>query len=185
MTFEKHGKSAPNQRYRLQWAYLTSETIICATNWTKEIVDIIIVYAPSRTVGRFAVEGVVSRIIFRLGDGFGEVLLINFRRNELHASVAPADKYSVICIVFRKLDVADLPPWFRVLEGSIRTYTRCLCTGTSLPPPRNKELYSQCTPWNYYLAVLKFRSTLMKYLNEQTTIVISSCDVQGNVLSWD
>lgn len=64
-------------------AHLTGKTIIGFAHRTQEIVHIVIVNAPTRTVRCLAVESLVSGVVLCLCDRLREVLLINFRLNEL------------------------------------------------------------------------------------------------------
>lgn len=63
--------------------HLAGKTVVDLADRAEEVVDIVVVNAPSWTVGCFAVEGVLAGVVLRLSYGFGEVLLIDFGRDEL------------------------------------------------------------------------------------------------------
>jgi hypothetical protein len=64
-------------------SHLAGKAVVNLADRAEEVVDVVVVNAPSRAVGRLAMKGVVTGVVLRLGDGLGEVLLVNLRRDEL------------------------------------------------------------------------------------------------------
>lgn len=64
-------------------SHLAGEAVGGVADRTEEVVDVVVVNAPARTVRGLAVEGVVPGIVLGLGYGLVEVLLVHFRRYEL------------------------------------------------------------------------------------------------------
>ena len=52
-------------------AHLAGKAVVNFADRAEEVVDVVVVNAPARTVGRLAVEGVVAGIVLRLGYGLG------------------------------------------------------------------------------------------------------------------
>lgn len=68
------------------------------------MINVVLIYTPSLTVGSFAVEGLVDPVL-SLSDGLGEELVVNFGTNQsLHFSILKGDITGILRVSIRTFD---------------------------------------------------------------------------------